>query len=285
MPSIEEEIVTWLNGRPDWQKALAANVVAGEEADEEFAEALAADLIDKKRLEVPGVFKPEDLPISASTGSRVELVNIGELQNVNALADGETLEFAASGLTVIYGDNGSGKSGYARLIKDSVGARHHQQILPNAFNPAGSTKQSAIIKYRVDGEDRELEWPRDVDPDLTQVRFHDEACGDDYLMSSTELSYRPSALTFFDKLIVATDTLRGAVDRRLTAVTAPAYSVPGMQPDTTASVFAKSVGADTTEEQIDAAVSLADDAEQQLALLVQNEAPSQYRSVQREVAT
>jgi len=37
-------------------------------------------------------------------------------ENVNALKAGERLTFDKTGLTVVYGDNGSGKSGYARIL-------------------------------------------------------------------------------------------------------------------------------------------------------------------------
>jgi ABC-type cobalamin/Fe3+-siderophores transport system ATPase subunit len=39
------------------------------------------------------------------------------VENLNRLAANQQLRFALNGLTVIYGDNGSGKSGYARIAK------------------------------------------------------------------------------------------------------------------------------------------------------------------------
>lgn len=272
MPAIEEEIVTWLNSRLDWMKVLAGRLLAGRDVDDHFVEALASDLVGKKKLSVPAPFAVKDLPTSASTGSRVELTSVGELLNVNALADGGILRFGGTGLTVIYGDNGSGKSGYARLVKDVVGARHRDEILPNAFGLGAPKNQAAVINYRVNGQDRALAWPTDVDPDLRQVHFHDEPCGDHYLISDTELTYRPPALNLLDKLIEATDALRAAVDCELEKVNAPRYEVSGLQATTDAGVFAASISPDTTDEQIDRATELPEDAETKLAALVQNEA-------------
>ena len=42
---------------------------------------------------------------------------------MNALKEGERLTFGKTGLTVVYGDNGSGKSGYARILKKVCRAR------------------------------------------------------------------------------------------------------------------------------------------------------------------
>jgi hypothetical protein len=270
-PSIEEEIATWLNQRPDWIRVLAARILDGSRPDAAFAESLSADLVAKKTLFLPASFTAKDLPTSVSTGARVELLSLGELVDVNALADGGTLVFGASGLTVIYGDNGSGKSGFARLAKDAVGARHQQDILPNAFNPSAPKEQSATIRYSVNGEERALIWPKDIDPELKQIHVYDEACGDHYLVNDTELSYRPSALKLLDQLIESTDLLRDALDRELAKLEGKRYEVPGLLPSTEAGTFAASLSADTTDEQIDAAVELPEDAEAALAEYVQEE--------------
>lgn len=46
-----------------------------------------------------------------SSQAVVTLRGIDKVQNGNALAEGERLTFFQKGVTVIYGDNGSGKSG------------------------------------------------------------------------------------------------------------------------------------------------------------------------------
>jgi hypothetical protein len=237
MPSIEEEIAAWLNQRPEWVRVLAARILSEGAADEAFAESLAKDLISKKPLPELALLTATDLPSSTSTGARVELNSISELVNVNALSDGGELKFGETGLTVIYGDNGSGKSGFARLVKDAVGARHHQEILPNAFDPKAAKEQSAVISYRVDGEMRTVTWPQDIDAELRQIHFYDEACGDHYLVTDTELSYRPSALNLLDQLVEAADRLRAALDRELAKLDGKSYEVPGLLPSTAAGGF------------------------------------------------
>lgn len=271
MPSIEEEITTWLNQRPEWVRVLAAHILSEGAVDEAFAESLANNLIAKKSLPALVTLTAKDLLSSTSAGASVELISISELANVNALSDGGELRFSEAGLTVIYGDNGSGKSGFARLVKDAVGARHRQDILPNAFNPKAPKEQSALITYRVDGELRTLTWPRDIDGELRQIHFYDEACGDHYLTYDTELSYRPSALNLMDQLVEAADLLRAALDRELAKVVGEAYEVPGLSPSTVAGNFASALNADTTDALVDAAVELPDDADGELARLVQAE--------------
>lgn len=282
MPSIEDEIATWLNGRPNWMKALAEHVLTTGSSDDEFIQSLATDLITKKKLVLAPTFTASSLPTSSNTGSKVELLSISNPVNVNALADGGTLTFGESGLTVIYGDNGSGKSGYARLVKELVGARHRQEILPNAFNPAAPKEQSASINYRVNGQNRTLLWPRDTDSELTQIHFYDEACGDVYLVSDTELSYRPSALNVLDTLVSATDKLRGVLNAELIKIDTPKYEIPSLQHFTKASQFVASISADTPDEQIDTALIIPEDADSQLATLIQEEARLQSTNPTKE---
>lgn len=271
MPSVEEELANWLNGRPQWLRTLAATLIASGAIDQLAVNALATQLVGKKSPASTKDFVPTDFPSTVSTGSRVELVGINDLENINALEKGSSLSFGATGLTVIYGDNGSGKSGFARLVKEVVGARHHQSILPNAFDPAASKNQAAKIAYRVDGVERTLSWPAEQDADLTQIHFFDEACGDHYLVNDTELSYRPSALGFLDELIEATDRLRVAVDAELGKHTTPAYQVPGLNPGTASSEFMQNFSAETTDPDIDAAVVVPKDAETLLASAIQEE--------------
>lgn len=284
MPSIEEEIANWLNQRPNWIRALAAEILRSGDVDEAFIETLASDLVNKRQIGSPEKLTAHHLPTSTSSGARVELTSISNLQNVNALADGGTLTFGEKGLTVVYGDNGSGKSGFARLVKDVVGARHRQEILPNAFDPAAPKKQGATLAYRVDGTERTLSWPIDVDAELTQIHFYDEACGDQYLITDSELSYRPSALNLLDQLVRAVDLLRNALDQQLVKVEKKSYEVPGLLSSTGAGAFVASLGPDTTAEAIDAAVELPDDPDAAFAQRVQEEGRLQATNPSNEKA-
>lgn len=271
MSSIEEEITAWLNKRATWLRLLAARLLEKGNVDAPFIDSLAAELVAKKTLTTPDEFSASDLPTTSSSGARVELLAISELVNVNALTSDSVLDFGSAGLTVVYGDNGSGKSGFARLVKDAVGARHHQEILPNAFDPTASKVQGATITYRVNDTERTIAWPVGSDVDLRQIHFYDEACGDHYLVNDTELTYRPLALNVLDQLIEAVDLLREAVERELAKFDRPRYQVPGLVPSTAAGKFLASVSANTTDEEIDVATELSDDADAALALLVQEE--------------
>src|SRR5262245_47657023 len=62
-------------------------------------------------LEAPAVQFGSRPPTASA--APIHLVHISEVANVNAIAAKSALKFAPSGLTVVYGQNGTGKSGYA----------------------------------------------------------------------------------------------------------------------------------------------------------------------------
>src|SRR5690606_7526643 len=130
------------------------------------------------------------------------------LKGVNALADDQELAFAHDGLTVIYGNNGSGKSGYARLLKGMVSARHSSPVLPDVFK-TDAPEPSAEIAYQVDETESSEKFPavRPIE-DLQQVRFYDEHCGDEYLSRESTITYRPSALVLLADLIAVCDSVQ-----------------------------------------------------------------------------
>ena len=88
------------------------------------------------------------------------LTSMCNVQNVNRLVDNQELSFASKGITVFYGDNGSGKSGYCRILKQVFRARRIQAepILGNVFASGKQPSASALIKYKVGTESQEFYW-------------------------------------------------------------------------------------------------------------------------------
>lgn len=271
MSSIEQDILEWSEKQPTWQRNLLKRIARRETIDDAYIASVAQSIVDKSvALEVPALLAA-DLPTGTEGSDTVRIGSIGELKFVNALLDDQTLTFGAAGVTVIYGDNGSGKSGYARLAKDIVGARHHEEILPNAFD-ASSGAQSAKIIYSLAGAEATESWPGFQESALNQAHFYDEACGNDYLDRDTELAYRPSVLSLLDELIVHVDAVRDSIDARISVSENQTFEHPTVQPGTPAEVFLGKLSAIMSKEDIDEAVALPLEPKIVHAKLVQEEA-------------
>ncbi|MFX6238467.1 hypothetical protein ABTF53_19805, partial [Acinetobacter baumannii] len=62
------------------------------------------------------------------------LGSIGPLRNIDRLAAGQPpIKFAINGITLIYGANGSGKSGYCRVAKKICHCLHDVTLRGNVF--------------------------------------------------------------------------------------------------------------------------------------------------------
>lgn len=271
MSSIEQDILEWLQGRPAWQRNLLQRIVRNETIDDAYISSVAQSVVEgNHELELPELTASE-LPISTAGSASLNLLSLGQLKSVNALLGDQTLTFSPVGVTVVYGDNGSGKSGYARLLKNLVGARHQEDILSDAF--LGSTgDQSAQVSYSIDNVAVTEQWPGLTEALLNQAHFYDEACGDDYLARDTELAYRPLVLSLLDELIKHTDSVRSVISGTIQANEVEALKHPAVVSGTRADLFLEKLSASTTQQMIDEALSLPDDAEVVHADLVQEQA-------------
>jgi hypothetical protein len=168
--SIEAAIVEWARTRAAWQKTALRRLAAGEQIAEADFVAIA-DALCAGDQQPDDELKPEHISNSSAEAASIALLNVAELIGVNALVPGEKLSFGATGLTVVYGDNGCGKSGYARILKSMVSSRHRDQVLSNVFREAATL--SASVTFSAGGTQTQVAWPGGHS-DLTRVRFSGE---------------------------------------------------------------------------------------------------------------
>jgi Uncharacterized protein conserved in bacteria len=252
MSVVNLEIIDWLKKQPAWQRNLFKRIVRGEAVDESYVDQVVRLLIsgDSIDLEEPAL-TVDDLPQGGSKEESVIICNVRDLQGINALLGEQTLQFSRSGMTIVYGDNGSGKSGYARLLKKVSGARHQENILCNVFVKDGTT-QVAKFGYRCGDTDLTAHWPSDIDyATLGRIHFYDEACGNDYLQKDTELSYRPSVLSLLDRLVNLVNNVGVAIDLHIKGEEEKRFSLPDVPEGTSAALFrAKFSDSVTLDEDI-----------------------------------
>jgi ABC-type hemin transport system ATPase subunit len=267
--TIESDLVAWAATRPDWQRDVLVRICRHESIDaESIAERLISGVTTPART-----LAAADVPGTTVAGG-VQLVALHDLAGVNALALDQQLTFGSTGLTVIYGDNASGKSGYARVLKAAVGARVREDSLSDVFAANGPVTQSAMIDYQVAGAegDQQWKWPGVAHAQLQQVHFYDEASGDAYIGVESEITYRPSALILLDQLIVVCDEVRAVLERRLREVDAERESMPVLPGGTPAARFLAGLKATTTKAEITAACAVPADANEALGRLLSEEA-------------
>lgn len=146
----------------------------------------------------------EHLPAEKTTGDTVILKALRNLKNVNKIAPNQILNFATKGLTVIYGGNGSGKSGYARVMKRACRARDQiEHVYPNANDPAAADAiPTAVFDLEVAGNSKEVTWSRDstAPEQLSTIGVFDSKCARSYLTAENDVAYLPYGLDIVENL-------------------------------------------------------------------------------------
>jgi hypothetical protein len=159
--TIEQDIVKWSTSRPSWQQEILRTLAQGQIPDRAAIEALAERLI-KGHHNAVAPLTVADMPRAQAATPKIQLDAIKDIENVNGLLDAQGLTFAKTGLTVVYGDNASGKSGYARVIKSVVGARHQEAVHPNVFSDSTGQPQKAVIAFDENDVSSIATWPEAV---------------------------------------------------------------------------------------------------------------------------
>lgn len=267
------EILAWSTDRPSWQRdALRRLVANGELSDDDIgdlteickgdhglAEKVDATLLAKEH--VPGAEGAAAAPVS--------LESIFHQQGVNALAEDQTLRFAP-GLTIVYGDNGAGKTGYIRILKQACRARGREQILGNVVSGAAPPKLGVNIKYKVGEEPNAREWVGgDADEFISRVSIFDTQCAAVYLNESTDVAFLPFGLDLFDKLVRACKAVRARLEMEQRALNTSALAaiIPLIPYGTTASKLAGSITSLTKPEAVTAVTRLSPEETARLEFL------------------
>lgn len=266
--TLNDAIAEWARSRPNWEQTALGMLARGEPIDsvalERLADEAEAQVAQAAYTGAPLI--PADLGPSGHVLAPVKLVAIREPRAVNALACEDGITFETDGITLIYGHNGSGKSGYARVLKTITRAREEIQVLGDIFAP--EAEQSAEVSIMVGSDVRTLRWPADVPPgSLRQVSFYDSGCAGRYVSAETEVAYRPWTITLLDKLVSVSGQVRKTLESRRQADEPTSLSINGVDPASRPGQFLRSLSAATTPLELDLAQDVPTDVDERLQSL------------------
>jgi energy-coupling factor transporter ATP-binding protein EcfA2 len=185
----------------------------------------------------------------------VTLRQVREVQHVNALAVDERLTFARAGLTIVYGDNGSGKSGYARILKQVCRARlgsRSETILPNIYEPNPGTP-SATIDFAVNNQNASFDWifGRPADPALSAVSVFDSRTANVHVDDVNDVAYTPFPLRILGQLAKLCQDVRDNLNteiKQIESQTPQAIRQPPCRPDSVVGRLLARLGASTVQD-------------------------------------
>ena len=189
----------WLNDQPFWLQDAAWRMYTGEKIDDEQIKIYAEMCIDQaagKRLQYNHLDIGDIDPLNS--GSKISILSLSEVKGVNALADNVHLEFSEEGITVIYGLNGAGKSGFMRIFKELSSCPYEEPIQPNVFKRSNSVPPSCRVVILQDGEQKDelcnLQGKSDTSP-LSVCDVFDTRISNAYVTATNTVSYQPFVFT------------------------------------------------------------------------------------------
>lgn len=201
---IADDISNWILTLPKWQQKLSYLIMEKKHISEEELNRIYDVFKTETKLQSGKI--SEDIEkvcnVNLENSPNVIWQGVGNLHGVNKLKSNSELN-VSSGLTVIYGENGSGKSGYTRLLNNAFISRGDQDILPNIFENKPE-QVSADFKFSIDGNNIEYKYPDDKDAyAFKTIRNFDAKSAADDMNKESKIDFAPSELSFFDKFLSA----------------------------------------------------------------------------------
>jgi len=219
------EVWSWLDGLKNWQLDLVRQLLHTPALDEKHQNEAIDMLLAVGGLKIDGARTPEPISKDQFLGVKDDqqeapsILRLYELENVSAVQKGQALEFAETGLTIVFGNNAAGKSSYARVLKQSCRTVDEKvKILPNIYESQNGQQTTGIAKIDIAYGGASETITRTVntppEPKLRTISIFDSRCGSLYLTTENDVAYVPHDLVILQRLAVNQDRLKAVLQER-----------------------------------------------------------------------
>lgn len=247
--AVEDFLWEWSNNHGDWGKLLIHSVVT----TESHLSSIKREEIFNFFLQSIGLYSglpalSISKPVFIQTNKRIELENLSGISGVNRLAPNQTINFGKN-LTVIFGENGVGKTGYSRILK-AIGFSYdnNSNILPNIFGSPQS--KSAIVKFRSDGESKTFYWNgSNKDPELNNISVFNSDCVK-ISLSDRHLLVSPIGFHLFDLVSSELNELSKLLTDKISSYPTNITWLSSLSENTPQYIFLSNLSEKSTEKKL-----------------------------------
>jgi ABC-type Mn2+/Zn2+ transport system ATPase subunit len=259
-------LLNWLNEQEPWLRVASERLVrngALSEADiDEFSAIIMESESAARSTQPEGAARP-----TANQAAELRLLALGPIEGIDALNPRIPLNFGSGNLSVVYGQNGTGKTGYTRIIAKACGKPHAGDLRENVFTTSNG-RQFCKIKYSIGGVDSEVDWsPPSPIAEMATLDIFDSNSGRIYLENETEATFLPPELALLADLVSACGKLQAKIESEERALVT---RLPVLRPEhigTAAATNFARVRHDWTEQQVAGATEWSAQHSQQLEQL------------------
>lgn len=209
-------LVTWANQQDHWVRGIVGQVLESRRPlSDESVTGLYERFLVEKELAAGTVTAVEALGWDEGTAEKTEplvLKALEAVEGVNALSKGQSIAFNRQ-MTIVFGENGAGKTGYVRVLKRVANVRTAEDILPDIRGTAKAAP-TAVLKYALGDKDADpLIWDgtKGVHP-LTRMDVFDARAVDLHIDEDLTYVYTPSDIALFRFVHDALEGVKGKLE-------------------------------------------------------------------------
>lgn len=180
----KDYLLEFSNNKPEWLKTLIKEAI---ETNGSISETRQNEIFDSL---LNGTHLQEQVVQTAPAQQPTKKLlfeSLKHISGVNALCEDQTIKFSPD-VTVLYGLNGSGKSGYFRVLNEICGGNQKKEILLNIYAPESDRKAISVeLKYLQGVTHKTLNWNNSnrALPDFNGVKVFDSSYLNGLLVSRT----------------------------------------------------------------------------------------------------
>ncbi len=259
---ILDDIIDWVENKPQfWQVAIERLIRNNQLSDDdifEIKEICKADFgLSDIQFEEVDFEDLKNFAAGAINSEDIVLSKIFNIENVNALSQTSSLEFSPVGLTLVYGDNGAGKSSYVSILKHTCNTRGNKPTINgNLYDPTSfGNDKKAEVEYTMDGMNFHtvsLLNGQINDSTLKSVDVFDTFSANHYIEGEDEIAFIPQGLSIIEKFALYLKRIENEINAELSS---PAlirfdYSLLEVAEGTSARAFLENLNHDTTLDEL-----------------------------------
>ena len=220
----------WLSEQPYWIQDATYRIYHGIEIGDAVISLYADMCISQSKKEHTDYkhIKPNESKNQVATSS-MAVLKMTNIVGVNALSSEAILEFLREGVTVIYGLNGAGKSGFMRIFKQLSGNPYKETIKPDVFKKSNVVQPSCGFVISEDNLEREIVCDLSSDKKespLSKCDVFDTRISNDYITKTNNVSYQPFVFTVLTSLATIAGRISKRIDQRIEAIPNIVISLP-----------------------------------------------------------
>lgn len=253
----------WAESHGDWSKILI-DIIAKTETN--LQDAQRKNVFDyflqsigfHSGLTSSTIVKPTYVP----TSKQIELTSLSDITGVNRLAKNQIINFSKN-LTVIYGENGTGKTGYERILKALGFSYDHGNVIHTNIYGKPEAK-SAVIKFKSNGVDETFNWDgKNTNSELENISVFNNSCVQ-ISLSDRQLLVSPIGFHLFNLVTTELNELSKLLQTKIASYPTTLNCIDTLNVGTPQQTFVKGLSETSTEKKLNEILTFTSMHEQEL---------------------